>query len=120
MGRKRKNEEQTEMEQDVHAALIANGWLTPTREDDVDAAEAELRDDPVELPADLADPAAVFERAASEAQPALLRFPGSPDIDATLARAAREGGTVTPEIEEIMRRDREAAEREMDDEAQSQ
>ena len=35
-------------------------------------------------------------------------------VDATLARAAREGGNVPPEIEEAMKRDRDAAEAELD------
>lgn len=120
MSRKRKNDDPLATEQDVQAALVAMGWAPPGAEQEVDTVEAELRENPVELPAELADADAVFNRPAPEADPTVLRLPDAPDIDATLARAAREGGTVTPEIEELMRRDREAAEREMDDEAQSQ
>jgi hypothetical protein len=35
-------------------------------------------------------------------------------VEAGLARAAREGGRLSPEIEEAMRRDRDAAEDEFD------
>jgi len=120
MSRKRKDDIPGASERDVHAALVAMGWSPPTGEDDVAALEAQLRGQTLELLAELTDPAAVFERAAPDAEATVLRFPDAPDIDATLARAAREGGTVTPEIEEIMRRDRAAAEREMDDESQDQ
>jgi len=120
MSRKRKNEKPAASERDVRAALTVMGWAPPTSEDHVADVEARLRDEPVELPARLADPAAVLGSPEPEAKTTVLHLPDAPDIDATLARAAREGGTVTPEIEEIMRRDREAAEREMDDEAQSQ
>ena len=67
------------------------------------------------MPQQLHDAGAVFDQpdAASPA-PATLKFPPSGDIDATLRRAAREGGTIAPKIEERMRRDREAAQRELD------
>ena len=120
MSRRRKDDSPDASERDVRAALAAMGWVPPASEGDVAATEAQLREEPVELPARLADAAAVLEHPAPGAEATALRLPDAPDIDATLARAAREGGTVTPEIEEIMRRDRAAAEREMDDETRRQ
>ena len=120
MSRKRKSDTPAASEQDVHAALVAMGWVPPTAEQDIAAVEVQLRESPVKPPAELADPAAVLDRPIRQAAPTVLHFPDAPDIDATLARAAREGGAVTPEVEEVMRRDRTAAEREMDDEAESQ
>jgi len=101
------------LETDVHEAMRALGWVPPQCEDDVHAAEAELDLAAVRLPAALADPPAgrAGRPGGSERVGPPLRFPADPDIDATLARAAREGGQVPPEIEQIMRRDREAAER---------
>lgn len=97
---------------DVRGAAGAIGWLVPQSEQDVLRAEAQLAEHPVELPADLADPAAARRRAESAPRP--LRLGHGGDIERDLARAARQGGDIPPEIEQIMRRDRLSAEREMD------
>ena len=99
---------------EVHAALRAHGMLVPRDEGAVRRAEAE----PPPLPAELQDPDAVFARGAESSAPQarIAPFAGDAAVDATLARAARECGRLSPEIEAAMRRDREAAEREMDDE----
>jgi hypothetical protein len=103
---------------DVHEAMKALGWAVPQDEEEVEQAEQALGRSPVPLPESLRDPEAVFERGGrgEQGRPSALAFPGSADIDATLARAAREAGRLTPEIEQRMRRDREAAEREFSDE----
>ena len=100
---------------EVHDALRALGWVAAQTERDVQLAERQLAEGPErpELPAALRDPHAV--RAGAPLGPqgphATLPLPAAGDADATLARAAREGGRVTPEIEQAMRRDRQAAER---------
>ena len=106
----------------VEAAVRSLGWTAPQCDEDVLAAERRLAAEPVALPAELQEPAAVWNRPDSrrQSEPVFLPFPASPDIDATLARAAREAGRLSPEIEERMRRDREAAEGEFDDEAADQ
>jgi len=98
---------------DVHAALVSLGWVVPECDADVAQAEAELAAAPVPLPDALNDPGAVLDGASDRARvvPMRLPLPGRTDIDATLARAAREGGEIPPEIEQAMRCDREAAER---------
>lgn len=100
----------------VASALRSMGWLLPVREHEVADAEAELAASPVALPPSLQDPAAVLSpiARAGAVEPTVLEFPGSPAVDATLSRAAREGGRLTPDIEERMRRDRQAAEAEAD------
>ena len=100
---------------EVHATLRAHGMLVPRDEGAVRRAEAEP---PPPLPAELQDPDAAFARGAEASGLAarVAPFAGDAAVDATLARAARECGRLTPEIEAAMRRDREAAEREMDDE----
>jgi hypothetical protein len=102
---------------DVHEAMVQAGWTVPTAPEDVAAAETQLAGKRIPLPEALREPGAVFERPDTEAggEARRIPFPGSADIDATLARAAREAGRLTPEVEEAMRRDREAAERELDD-----
>jgi hypothetical protein len=99
----------------VRASLRCMGWLPPLNEQDVADAERELAGRRVPLPPGLQDPQAVLRRASRAAGPVpLLILPQSGPIDATLARAAREGGRLTPDVEEAMRRDRKAAEEEMD------
>lgn len=104
-------------ERDLHDAMRALGWVVPECDADVARAEDALSADPVALPEALQDARAVFEGRSdpSRAAPARLPLSGSRYIDATLARAAREGGTITPEVEQTMRRDREAAERDAQD-----
>ena len=103
----------------VHDTLAEMGRLVPQTEDDAAAAEQRLRDSPIELPESLRDADAVLRRTEGS-PPSPVPFPGNADVEATLARAAREGGAIPPEIEQIMRRDREAAEAELDDETEDQ
>jgi hypothetical protein len=113
MSSKRENKEpyrEPALEADVAAALAALRWRVPTCEAEVAAAErAATR--PLTLPARLGDPQAVL--AAGELRPDSVNLlpPISGEIDATLRRAAREGGTIPPETEQKMRRDRQAAEK---------
>jgi hypothetical protein len=95
------------------------GWLPPRDEAAVAAAEQEQTGRVVSLPPEFSSPQAAWMRARTgadrpRAAPAALRFPPSADVEAGLARAAREGGRLSPEIEEAMRRDRDAAEDEFD------
>ncbi len=101
---------------DVYDALHSLGWIVPQTAADVLRAEAELAEAPPDLPAELQDAQAVLEGArprGGAARP--LAFPPNADVDNTLARAAREGGQISPEVEEAMRRDRQAAKREAED-----
>jgi len=102
---------------EVREALALMGWVAPQREEEVARAEEELAEHPAGLPEELRDAAAAFEREDDGGEVILGPLPSSASayLDATLARAAREGGEITAEIEERMRRDREKAEREADD-----
>ena len=98
----------------THEAIRRAGWVIPTDEAAVADAEARLVDHTLALP------------------PALrsLEFPSAADnpsggkvvplwdptvLSAPMARAAREGGAISPEVEAIMKRDREIAERDLQD-----
>ena len=99
----------------VREALAHMGWLAPQSEGEVAAAEPDLAVRGTPLPPALRDPSAVFggrtaPLPAGDA-PGLVR---SAETQQALARAAREAGRITPQIEERMRRDRKAAEDEMD------
>lgn len=120
MSRKRRSAGREEDDQtlvaEVYRALGELGWTVPLCERDVGRAEDEQAEGAAALPEALRDPKAVFDRAAGPAGgPKVIPFPGAAEIDATLARAAREGGRLTPDIEQAMRHDREAAERELEE-----
>ncbi len=103
-------------EPDVHQAMRSLGWLVPECEDDVRRAETQLAGTAPPLPAELADAAAVFQGKLGGGAPDMGPIAFGPDAQAegNLARAARQGGKIPPEIEDRMRRDREDAERELD------
>ncbi len=98
------------LEREVHDALKRLGWVIPQSEDQVRAAEAEQAGRGAPLPASIADPAKVLGRRPGGAELKLSVFQPGPADQENLARAAREGGKIPPEIEERMRRDRQAAE----------
>ena len=101
---------------DIYAAARCLGWILPTDEDAVREAEREAAVNPVELPATLQSAKEVFQRADSPAERRIVALggPGDPQVEATLARAAREPGHLTPDTREAMRRDRKAAEEKQD------
>ena len=96
----------------MHRALKGLGWLVPEREAEVAEAETEAGAEAAILPPALQDADAVFAGGAQNVAPPAL--PLEAEADEHLARAARDGGTIPPEIETQMRRDRQAAEEEMD------
>lgn len=86
------------------------GLGLPKTKAEVAAAEKWLAENPVKLPASLTDPEAVFRRPAA----AVLRFPDQAQPTSAaehLARAARDGEEIPPDVEQRMREDREKAER---------
>jgi hypothetical protein len=97
----------------VVEAARSLGWLPPQSEEEVRRAEAEAEGKPLSLPDELRDPKEVFDRPTGRAVPS-INPPEDARINATLSRAAREAGHLSPEIEEAMRRDREATEKEAD------
>ena len=101
---------------DVYEALKSAGWAVPQSEDAVRRADEALAGGTVVLPESLRDPQAVLERGprGEAVEPRALAFPSAGEAAEDLARAAREGGEVPPEIEEIMGRDRRAAEEAFD------
>ncbi|MHC4563818.1 MAG: hypothetical protein ACYS8X_13750 [Planctomycetota bacterium] len=115
MSRRRKQDEQEDtLRRDVYEALKADGQIVPQTEAKVASAEAALAETSVELPAELRDAKKVFQQPATDGDLKTLHLPLEPDVDTSLRRAAREGGFLSPEIEDRMRRDRQDAEREDD------
>jgi len=122
MGKKtHKNEEPSEefeeFELQVYEAFLARGWIIPQIDADVSRAEAEMAaGEREELPCELRDPYAALRRS-SESRAKVISLQPAEDYETPeqLARAARKGKDIPAEIEDRMRQDREAAEREATD-----
>lgn len=95
----------------VCAALATLGWLVPTTSEAVAAAEDQLEDDAARSAGDGPLPFArvLSSQPRAPGQPRALSS-GTAPVEETLARAAREGGPLSAEVEAAMRRDRAAAE----------
>jgi hypothetical protein len=106
----KKHSTQVNLAELVQRVLLKKGLSLPVTEEEVAAAEDDLAKDNVKLPSSLSEPPdflspprGIRARIASQ-----VREPT--DFEQEMARAAREGGQITPELEEKMRRDRIAAE----------
>jgi len=97
----------------IHEVIRQAGWTIPTDEWSVAAAEARMENDMPELPEGLRSPE--FPSASDDNPSAGKVVPlwDPAVLAAPMARAAREGGSVSPEIEKVMKRDREIAEQEL-------
>lgn len=106
-------EEDEQLLRDVNDAMKSLGWRIPLTAEDVRGAEEALAEVPVRGPAGLIEPAGKLDGGPVElsVRPQAFADRCDGDIETTLARAAREAGHLTPEIEEAMRQDRQDAER---------
>lgn len=101
-------------EQLVHDYLLRTGKLIPQAVEDVAAAEAWIATQNIKLPESLTLQSGCSLSRKPKA-PSVLRLPApSSGVPEGLARAAREGNAIAPEVEERMKRDREQKEREAD------
>jgi hypothetical protein len=99
------------LEQEVLQAMREEAWLAPETEAEVLEAEASLAANHLaiqtpEHPRDLLHQALKI-RTTQSARPT----PDNTKVSENLARAAREGGVISPETNERMKEDRDAAER---------
>ena len=104
----------------VHRLLRKLGKLIPVTAEEVACAEEILRCEPVALPEVLLDPSAVFEGSLQIIHPKLSRKSEpriDPEVLGGFAAAAREGGVITPEVEERMKRDWSSAMENQDNES---
>jgi len=94
----------------VYQALEQDGSLIPTTPEAVARAEAELDNEDLELPATLANFDAALRHASQNHLMNCMPLQIPTGTEENLARAAREGGDVPPEVEAQMRADRAASE----------
>lgn len=96
----------------IYDAMCTLGWLT--RLDDKILKEDEIlfEQSRHELPIELSDPSSIIQKIRERESAAKEKTASiNQAVAENLARAAREGGKIAPEIEERMKRDREATER---------
>ena len=95
---------------DVFDALTAAGWMFPETPAEVQQVEQELEQTPVHLPKHLANASSVFGRInrppVNKDMTCPLQFPRDQEIAKGLARAARDGGDISQDLADRMRRDR--------------
>lgn len=95
----------------IWQAMLSLGWIEPLDDASLKQIEAEfeqaLASGELSLPKTLESPDAIFAKLQARKDAATSLDTA---IQEQMARAAREGGTIPPDIEEKMRRDRKEAE----------
>ena len=114
-GHRKQDERDDALSRDVYETLKADGRIVPQTEADVADAEAIMSETSAELPPELRDVKTVFQGPAADSGPKVIGLPGETEDDAPLRRAAREGGHLSPEIEDRMRQDRLKAQQDQGD-----
>lgn len=105
-------ESSVDLQRAVHDAMVDLGWIPPTTEEEFADLEVRLQEEPVELPPELAaiqDPLDA-PRFSGCGSPKTFPLPRS-ETQENLARVAREGGEIPPEVAERMQRDRAETEK---------
>lgn len=99
-------------ERALYEYLRRTGKIIPQSTEDIAEALAALKPESVTLPECLR--AALVIEKACDSPGRIIKMPPrqAREVVENLARAAREGGTISPEVEAQMKRDRERAERE--------
>jgi len=108
-GKKTKPDRST-LEREVMRAMRGEGWLAPETEEEVLETEGKLASERITMPTSLDHPRELLHRPIEIRTAQSKLAPKSSEVEENLARAAREGGKISPEVEQRMKRDRDAAE----------
>jgi hypothetical protein len=108
MAQHKRKEKKPDLEQLVNRAMREEGWLAPETEAEVLKAEITLERSAA--PTWLDHPREFLNRVVRVRTSQLGHTKESSDVIENFARAAREGGKISSEIEERMKKDRDAAE----------
>ena len=101
-----------DLERKIYATLRSKGLIIPITAQEVLDAEAMMKGNMIELPEELRDPEVILNRSKQKLSIKFSPLSSSnKEMEENLARAAREDGNISPEIEERMRKDREVAEK---------
>lgn len=103
-----------DLERKIYATLRAKGLIIPITAQEVLDAETLMKGNMVEIPKELRDPEVILNRAKQKLSiKSSPLFSSNKEVEENLARAAREDGNISPEIDDRMRKDREAAEKKL-------
>lgn len=105
------------LEREIYRAMRAEGWLAPETIPEVLAAEKSLEVEQINVSDASFERLRARLRRSGTGQLIQLKSPSfaASDFSDNLARAARDGGDVSPEVELRMKKDRDAAEAEKGD-----
>jgi len=110
-GHKGKKPDSCALEREILHAMHDEDWLAPETEEAVKRAEARLAGEKITVPTSFEHPRDLLRRSGK------IRITRRSDRNAQsdearedLARAAREGGTISSEVEARMKKDRDEAE----------
>lgn len=105
------------LERDIYRSMRAEGWLAPETIPEVLSAERSVEEGQINVSDASFERLRARLRRSGTAQPIHLKNSELAPFDFSdnLARAAREGGDVSPEVELRMKKDRDAAEAEKGD-----
>lgn len=107
---KRRKLEGPALEREILRAMHDEDWLAPETEDAVIRAEAHLAGEKVTIPTSFERPRDLLRRSGKIRIIRHSERSEQNEAREDLARAAREGGKISPEIEERMKADRDHAE----------
>lgn len=98
------------LDQAIHDTMRLGGWVLPKFPKEIERSEQLMAEEPVKLPQGLADPFAILSRPSRRPRFSVpLPESASGSAEQNLARAAREGGDIPPEVQEQMAKDRKAS-----------
>ena len=104
-----------EIGQKLYRAVSSLGWRLPESDEEIAEAEQWVEEHPLDLPDEITDPEQALGSSRRFMKRPLRTLPNEDVVADNLARAAREGKEIPPEIEARMKKDREDAERKEDD-----
>lgn len=107
---KRRKLDGSVLEREILHAMHDEDWLAPETEDAVKRAEASLAAETITIPASFERPRDMLQHSGKIRIIRRSERSEQSETREDLARAAREGGAVSPEIEERMKKDRDHAE----------
>ena len=110
-GHKGKKPDSCALDREILHAMHDEDWLAPETEEAVKRAEARLAGEKITVPTSFEHPRDLLRRSGKiRIIRRSDRNSQSDEAREDLARAARQGGTMSPEIEERMKADRDRAE----------
>lgn len=98
------------LDNELLRAMHKAHWVAPETVEEVARAEAEIQDAKIDRPTSFQNPLEFLKQDLRLNYVNCISANDDDQVTEGLARAAREGGIISPEVEERMKRDRDTAE----------